>query len=311
MCAGWVVWLAVKIKEMEPTPRTDTHGEWRQVPGIDPEKLMISSHGYVKTRITRGYFASPTKGKPDNNGYMVVHIDQKAHRIHRLVCLVWHGECPKGMTCDHINGDRADNRASNLRWINSTAQRLNQKAPARKQWEPDKIQNDLPEEEWKVVTNAMRISNMGRVQFKKPHHFDWSPKRTPRPTSGMGYARTNNKMVHRIVYEAFKGTVPEGLTIDHINQNKHDNRLSNLRAVNKVEQNKNRTFKHISKRQQSLKKPVNVQKIGKDKVEHFESIGDAVRALTERTGTTFRSGCASLVAQGKQKHHLRYVFSFV
>ena len=40
-----------------------------------------------------------------------------------------------------------------------------------------------------------------------------------------------DEYVHRVVYEAFKGKIPEGFVIDHINFNTHDNRLANLRAV--------------------------------------------------------------------------------
>lgn len=37
--------------------------------------------------------------------------------------------------------------------------------------------------------------------------------------------------VHRLVYEAFNGKIPEGKQIDHINRNREDNRVENLRAV--------------------------------------------------------------------------------
>lgn len=37
--------------------------------------------------------------------------------------------------------------------------------------------------------------------------------------------------VHRLVLEAFNGSIPEGLQIDHINGVKNDNRLANLRVV--------------------------------------------------------------------------------
>ena len=36
---------------------------------------------------------------------------------------------------------------------------------------------------------------------------------------------------HRMVWEAFKGKIPAGLEIDHINRDRHNNKLSNLRLV--------------------------------------------------------------------------------
>ena len=36
---------------------------------------------------------------------------------------------------------------------------------------------------------------------------------------------------HRLVYELFVGQVPEGMQIDHINTDRFDNRVENLRAV--------------------------------------------------------------------------------
>lgn len=40
---------------------------------------------------------------------------------------------------------------------------------------------------------------------------------------------------HRMVYEAWNGTIPNGLDINHINGNKSDNRLENLEAITPME----------------------------------------------------------------------------
>ncbi len=52
-----------------------------------------------------------------------------------------------------------------------------------------------------------------------------------------GYVRVgvNKKYysAHRIIWEMFYGEVPDGLEIDHIDQNKENNNLSNLRLVSK------------------------------------------------------------------------------
>lgn len=57
-----------------------------------------------------------------------------------------------------------------------------------------------------------------------------------------GYARTRNSSMHRVVYEYFCGSIPEDLSIDHINQDKLDNRIENLRAIPIQENLQNKGF---------------------------------------------------------------------
>ena len=47
------------------------------------------------------------------------------------------------------------------------------------------------------------------------------------------------KYVHRIIWETFNDIIPEGKCIDHINTDKEDNRLSNLRVVTHKENTNN------------------------------------------------------------------------
>lgn len=55
-----------------------------------------------------------------NKGYERVHLCNdgvlKNANVHSLVCTAFHGPCPPGMECMHINGIRTDNRAENLIW---------------------------------------------------------------------------------------------------------------------------------------------------------------------------------------------------
>jgi len=37
---------------------------------------------------------------------------------------------------------------------------------------------------------------------------------------------------HRVIWEMFNGAIPEGMQVDHINQDKSDDRIENLRLVN-------------------------------------------------------------------------------
>lgn len=42
---------------------------------------------------------------------------------------------------------------------------------------------------------------------------------------------TVNKIVHRLVYEAFIGPIPEGMTVDHKDSNRTNNHYSNLQLM--------------------------------------------------------------------------------
>lgn len=72
--------------------------------------------------------------------------------------------------------------------------------------------------------------------------------------NGTGYfivnTNTGLKRVHRIIYETFVGTIPDGYEIDHINTICTDNRLENLRCVTHTgNMNNPITLKHMSKSQ--------------------------------------------------------------
>lgn len=63
---------------------------------------------------------------PHANGYVMVFHEGRLARAHRLAFLYMTGELPpEGMEVDHINGDKADNRWTNLRAVSRKANRQN------------------------------------------------------------------------------------------------------------------------------------------------------------------------------------------
>lgn len=57
------------------------------------------------------------------------------------------------------------------------------------------------------------------------------------------YIYGKNFLIHRFIYMYAYGYIDDKLVIDHINRNRLDNRLVNLRAVDRSQNQKNRFFK--------------------------------------------------------------------
>lgn len=60
------------------------------------------------------------------NGYLRVKIYGMQLYVHRIAWLITHNDWPNGVI-DHINGDRSDNRISNLRAVTNTQNSWNSK----------------------------------------------------------------------------------------------------------------------------------------------------------------------------------------
>lgn len=97
---------------------------------------------------------------------------------------------------------------------------------------------------WKDIVGyegLYQVSNMGGIRSIHFSQKDIIKER--KPVKSRGYYRIglskNNILryyhVHRIVWEAFNGPIPEGMQVNHINEDKTDNRLVNLNLMTRKE----------------------------------------------------------------------------
>ena len=111
-------------------------------------------------------------------------------------------------------------------------------------WANECNDDDVPDEEWRQVPGlreGMFVSNKGRVWYKyRPNPYKTFGSKTPGgyfTFSCMKAARP----VHQAVILAFTGPPPtDDHTVDHIDQNKENNCVGNLRWATASEQAKNK-----------------------------------------------------------------------
>ena len=123
------------MAEPEFTPDELATEEWRNV--IDYEgTYSVSNLGRLRRDAPRqqpgwggpcqvGRIMKPTVMP---SGYFYTNLclngRKKQHRIHRLLAAAFIGPCPISYECNHKDGNKANNRLSNIEYVTSSANKL-------------------------------------------------------------------------------------------------------------------------------------------------------------------------------------------
>lgn len=116
------------------------------------------------------------------------------------------------------------------------------------------IWKDIPEYE-----GLYQASNMGRIKsLKRPYRVKEKILKPAIIRNGYYIVslcknlKVKHYMVHRLVWEAFNGQIPENMQVNHLNEIKTDNRLENLNLMTAKEnlnwgtRNERMAKKHIN-----------------------------------------------------------------
>lgn len=241
------------------------------IDGIETN-YTISEEGVVFNTKTN----KELKGTIARNEYRTVQftINGKARSlmVHRLVAEAFlENDNPNSKTVvHHIDGNKHNNNINNLQWVT-----LSENAKHRFE---KKTNEDILNNEDTNIDGFVNIENFSNYLINKQGQvYSKKSKRILKASERNGYKRVfiiddnDNKKyisIHIAVYETFVGEIPKGMVIDHIDGNRSNNNIENLRCITQSENMRN-AQKHGHK--------------GQHKVAQYDTKGNFIKEFSSFT----------------------------
>lgn len=271
---------------------------WRPIRGF--EKYQVSNTGLVKNvkhgKVTRG-------NKHDNYWRINLYVEGSKRyekRIHNLVAdaFLKAPENAEALTIDHIDRDTSNNSVGNLRWASRSMQAINRVMPLNlrrntqhspphdMKWMEVPSQTAKGQTGWYVSEDGCWLHYRGKPM--QNYRFFAKPRQAVlHKTKGyMTFSiMKSNIYAHKIVAAAWIGEKQDTeFVIDHIDENKRNNNVNNLRYVSKSQNAMHSKVKRVC---------IEVENISTSEVMHFASVNEAARQLglnTRNISASIRSG---------------------
>lgn len=273
----------------------------------DYENYLIDTEGNVYNTTTN----KPLKGSISEHGYKYYRLSKdgkkKMFYAHRLVAEMFLSNPNNFTIVNHIDGNKLNNNISNLEWTTQSDNMLKAHQnglikPVRKK---EYYEKDLEGELWKQIPNwPYFVSSCGRVRNERTYLL-------LKPVVTCGYYKVRlsldghieDKLIHKLVYMVFNDMdeIPNGMVIDHIDGDKLNNNLSNLRLVS-LSENVQAAF-YTQKTNKACKAVLQFDLNGKF-IAEFPSTKEAARQLNLDSSTI------SKVCRGQNKTHGGFVFKY-
>lgn len=159
---------------------------------------------------------------------------------------------------------------------------------------------------WKILQRR-KDWRSGKVTFwpVPPHRIDGTKIECYRFVKVMVDGKQVSSLAHRLVFRHFNGSIPDGLTINHINGKKGDNRPSNLELATYAEQTKHaREVLEVGRldqdgKENSMAKLTNVEIV---EIRRMRSEGMKLKDIASRFAVSYQN--VSKIARRERWKHI-------